>query len=809
MVKNLKKIELFFVFVVLVLFVVLVDRYIFKSSFFSHTKTEITTYFNDKKFNKAVKENIESRNNNGNIVSKKLDLKLVHTREVWSLIGTDDYKIVTDKEKLAITRKEDGDGVDFAVDVIGVDTYFPIKNTARLDLPVGINSETLRVYEQEDFLPILGYHYVVPDDQEIPEDKKFLEVNVSEFEKQVDYMTNALGCRWFTLGELMENYVLKNEKIPKQACAINFDDGRKDGYTTIFPILEKYGIVATFYIVTDLLGKPAYMTWEQVDELYRSGHEIGSHTLFGGSIVNTKWFEDKFHRVFNRDDLILQIKNSKEKLEKRGYEIKTFAYPLGEWDADVVQVVKESRYIGARDTLRNLTLDRRTPTVSYDQDYIWHMHYHKPELQSLAELEKSIWFNTWWQFEDGYTVITDDNKNITNLSSLKLTENSYNIITLPDKGDKVKNKFIVNNDGNFKIEIFGSTGERLKSPYSYLENIVISIDDKIVETKAEDENSCLVAAGRYYCPYFVYSNLQKGVHTISVESNNNGFVRVDKFRVFREIPVQTSYKVIITEFKSNSDRKIQQISSEKIFSDNFNNDETIEEAGNMSESLNSYWWVNSGAFLIKEDGVGKTLWGEIDENSKWQNAYLQYNDVDTDNGYRPQNIFRLITRNKWGDFQQTIYVKIEKYNLSESKNRSESNGLLLFNRYVDSDNLYYTGIRVDGTAVIKKKINGNYYTLAQKSFYKADVPYNRDTNPNLIPGQKWIGLRSEIKTNSDNTVGIKLFIDKDKTGNWVLAAEARDDGKTYGGSTILSESYAGIRTDFMDVEFDDYKIVKQ
>ena len=129
------------------------------------------------------------------------------------------------------------------------------------------------------FLPILGYHYVVPDNQEIPESKKFLEIHASKFEEQIDYMTNTLGCRWLTLGELMENYVLKSEKIPKQACAINFDDGHKDGYTIIFPILKKYGVVATFYIITDSLGKPAYMTWEQVDELYRAGHEIGSHTL--------------------------------------------------------------------------------------------------------------------------------------------------------------------------------------------------------------------------------------------------------------------------------------------------------------------------------------------------------------------------------------------------------------------------------------------------------------------------------------------------------------------------------------------------
>ncbi|MEK7147292.1 MAG: hypothetical protein AAB806_00185, partial [Patescibacteria group bacterium] len=70
----------------------------------------------------------------------------------------------------------------------------------------------------------------------------------------------------------------------------------------------------------------------------------------------------------------------------------------------------------------------------------------------------------------------------------------------------------------------------------------------------------------------------------------------------------------------------------------------------------------------------------------------------------------------------------------------------------------------------------------------------------------WIGLRSEVKTNPDNTVSVKFFIDKDKTGNWILIAEATDDGKSYGGAAILQEGYAGIRTDFMDVEFDDYRI---
>lgn len=240
----------------------------------------------------------------------------------------------------------------------------------------------------------------------------------------------------------------------------------------------------------------------------------------------------------------------------------------------------------------------------------------------------------------------------------------------------------------------------------------------------------------------------------------------------------------------------------------FKVDGVLDEAGKMNDSSSPYFWLNSGGQFYLKNGIGKTVQGELGKFNKWRLAYFASNPIDTDNGYHPQNIFRLVTRSKWQSFNQEIYFKITKLNMSASANRNASNGVLLFNRYKNGSNLYYTGIRVDGTAVIKKKINGTYYTLAEKSFYDSSAPYNRDSNPNLIPSQKWIGLKSEIKTNLDNTVSIKVFIDKDKTGNWVLVAETKDDGKSYGGGAILSEGYAGIRTDFMDVEFDDYKIVK-
>ena len=182
--------------------------------------------------------------------------------------------------------------------------------------------------------------------------------------------------------------------------------------------------------------------------------------------------------------------------------------------------------------------------------------------------------------------------------------------------------------------------------------------------------------------------------------------------------------------------------------------------------------------------------------------------IDTDNGYHPQNIFRLVSRNKWKNFEQEVYFKVNKINASESPNRNGSNGVLFFNRYQNGDNLYYAGIRVDGAAVIKKKINGKYYILAKKQFYTNDEPYDRGTNPNLIPNERWIGIKSEVKTNPDKSVSVKLFIDNEKNGNWVLALEAKDDNEFYSGPPILNDGYAGLRSDFMDVEFDDYGIIE-
>lgn len=234
----------------------------------------------------------------------------------------------------------------------------------------------------------------------------------------------------------------------------------------------------------------------------------------------------------------------------------------------------------------------------------------------------------------------------------------------------------------------------------------------------------------------------------------------------------------------------------------FNTPGILEEAGRMDESSSPYWWLNSGGVMTIAEGRGSTNTGNLPGFSKWRILYNLTSAVDTDKGYRPQNIFRLVSRSVWENFREEVYFRIIRLNTSDSPNRNQSNGILLFLRYVDGDNLYYAGLRVDGTAVIKRKKGGMYRTLAQTEVFPGS--YDRLLEPSLLPENRWIGVRSEIQNLPDGSVRIDLYGDLKGDGQWVKILQALDQTEDGG---ILERGFTGIRTDFMDVEFRDFSVV--
>lgn len=240
------------------------------------------------------------------------------------------------------------------------------------------------------------------------------------------------------------------------------------------------------------------------------------------------------------------------------------------------------------------------------------------------------------------------------------------------------------------------------------------------------------------------------------------------------------------------------------FIDNFEEDRVVEEVGSINKTADSNWWVNSGAFLIIEDGYGQTLQGKLPTDSLWQKKYEQGKANRTDNGFRPQNIFRLLTTSLWQDLSQSVSFQITNTDASSSTDRSASNGVLLFGRYADQNNLYYAGIRVDGNLIIKKKTDGVYHTLAKKKVF--DGSYDTASTPNLIPSHTWMVLKADYINIGEGVVLISLSLSDEVSDKTIGTLLATDDGTQYGGQAFSIDGHAGIRTDFMDVMFDNYII---
>ena len=77
--------------------------------------------------------------------------------------------------------------------------------------------------------------------------------------------------------------------MPPRACApgstnrrhdwlITFDDGGSSSLSPIADQLEERGWRGWFFITTDRLGTPGFLTRLQVQDLYRRGHLVGSHS---------------------------------------------------------------------------------------------------------------------------------------------------------------------------------------------------------------------------------------------------------------------------------------------------------------------------------------------------------------------------------------------------------------------------------------------------------------------------------------------------------------------------------------------------
>ena len=186
-------------------------------------------------------------------------------------------------------------------------------------------------------VPILVYQSIAAHYGGEPREQRLAEVPDSVFALQMRYLIDR-EFHVIPLATLVDA-LERHHTVPDRSVVLTFDDGWANHYWSVFPILRRLGMAATFFVYTAPIGVDSRrMTWEQLRELQAAGMTIGSHSWTHGPLdAAHKWLRDEV--ATSRNELTHQLGRAPD----------FFAYPAGAWDAEVVTAaVRAAGYRAAR-----------------------------------------------------------------------------------------------------------------------------------------------------------------------------------------------------------------------------------------------------------------------------------------------------------------------------------------------------------------------------------------------------------------------------------------------------------------------------
>jgi peptidoglycan/xylan/chitin deacetylase (PgdA/CDA1 family) len=173
---------------------------------------------------------------------------------------------------------------------------------------------------------VLVYHSISAPAEPLPGD---IDISAARFEQQLAWLakTNRVVRLEDTLARS------RNRDI-----AITFDDGYRDNLTTALPLLEKFNLPMTIFVVAGFVDGDGYLSADELREMSRHPLiTIGAHGLW--------------HRHFNRispDEARFELIESRRLLEETiEKKVDLMAWPYGECTPALEQLAGEAGYRAA------------------------------------------------------------------------------------------------------------------------------------------------------------------------------------------------------------------------------------------------------------------------------------------------------------------------------------------------------------------------------------------------------------------------------------------------------------------------------
>ena len=176
-------------------------------------------------------------------------------------------------------------------------------------------------------IPVLMYHSITDKENGL------FKVNKNTFYEQMKYLKDN-NYNTLSLDEV-HKHLVNNMPFNDKSVVITFDDGYRDNYKNAYPILKKFNIKATIFVITDNIDKNSYyMNSDELKEVSLCNVDIESHTTNHSKL-------DKL----SHSERIKVLKDSKRCLSVLlNKDIKYIAYPFGRYNDEVIKDVKEEGY---------------------------------------------------------------------------------------------------------------------------------------------------------------------------------------------------------------------------------------------------------------------------------------------------------------------------------------------------------------------------------------------------------------------------------------------------------------------------------
>ena len=196
---------------------------------------------------------------------------------------------------------------------------------AKVDLTPTPTAKKEIVNELKNGLPVLMYHFFYDNVNYWPEDSNWL--NINDFEAQLKYFIE--NDYYFPTWEEVEEYIDGTAKLPEKSVVLTVDDGDASFFDLAVPLLQKYKVPATIFVISEWYG------WRYDPNMEYVNFQSHSHSMHAsgadgrGRIVN-----------WSKEEILADIEQNRKELGN----VTIFCYPFGHYNDTAIETLKEAGF---------------------------------------------------------------------------------------------------------------------------------------------------------------------------------------------------------------------------------------------------------------------------------------------------------------------------------------------------------------------------------------------------------------------------------------------------------------------------------